>query len=324
VPTRRRKRRTDTRCRLPAPPRTSPSPPGCGRLAPPSCSRSPVRPPSPPTPAPDCDAPGFARTLQPVPARNGLPREARALWLSRALIRWPGATPGARHRLYHTRNSGLRLDGGRVLGADGALDLQAAAAPPPPALAQRFRYAGDGPLLALAAATRRSCPNSRAGNSLLVEEDASGKLLQATGLQLAGLLDDLYAGAADAPALGATLADTSRCTACGRRRRNRCGCAPMRMPTRKRTQCWRCRSTPPPVCGRWRVRRTIAVATTAISSMCRSPVSAWCATASPIPTRSASAQTRSAATSPTWPIPRSPRPAGAGRPRRDSPRRPTW
>src|SRR5205085_11347758 len=78
------------------------------------------------------------------------------------------------------------------------------AAEPPPALAQRFRYAGDGPLLALAAGDQAKLPELARGQLLLAEEDANGKLLHATGLQLAGLLDDLYAKAADAPALGAT------------------------------------------------------------------------------------------------------------------------
>jgi 1,4-alpha-glucan branching enzyme len=41
---------------------------------------------------------------------------------------------------------------------------------------------------------------------LLAEEDPRGKLVQATGLQAAGLLDDLYAAAVQAPPLGAALA----------------------------------------------------------------------------------------------------------------------
>jgi pullulanase/glycogen debranching enzyme len=153
----------------------------------------------------DCDAPAFARTLQPSPSRNGLPTHARALWLSRALIRWPGAAPAARFRLYHSRNAGLRIEGGHVLGADGALELQAATSAPA-ALDQRFRFAGAGPLLAIAAADQAQLPELARGQLLLAEEDARGKLVQATGLQAAGLLDDLYAAAVQSPPLGSALA----------------------------------------------------------------------------------------------------------------------
>jgi len=158
-------------------------------------------------PVADCDGPDFARTLQPAASNAALPGHARALWLSRALIRWPGATPGAHYRLYYSGKAALRLDGGRVLGADGALELLAAAGAPPPALEQRFRYAGAGPLLALSAADQARLPELARGQMLLTEEDAQGKLRQATGLQLAGLLDDLYAAAVDAPGLGAIQAD---------------------------------------------------------------------------------------------------------------------
>src|SRR5436190_4569400 len=157
----------------------------------------------------DCDA-SFARTLQPVSAWKPPPADARAVWLSRALVRWPGATVGARFRLYHSRSASIHLDGDRVVGADaGPLELQVSNAPLPAALAGRFGYLEAGPLLALSHEDQQKLPVLLRGQLLLVEEDARGRLRQATGVQVAGLLDDLYAGAVTAPALGAEFRDGS-------------------------------------------------------------------------------------------------------------------
>jgi len=151
----------------------------------------------------DCDAPAFARTLQPVSAWNPPPADARAVSLSRAQILWPGATPGARFRLYHSRSASIHLDGDRVVGADEApLELQARTTPA--LVAARYAYIEPGPLLELSRDVQEKLPELLRGQLLLVEEDARGRLRQATGVQLAGLLDDLYAGPVSSPALGPT------------------------------------------------------------------------------------------------------------------------
>ena len=157
----------------------------------------------------DCDSDAFARVTQPVPTRNAAPVEARAAWLSRALIRWPGADPRAGFRLHHSRSGSLRLEGGRVLGADGSLALQLHAGALPEGLATRFAWLGAGPVLALAPPDQAKLRELARGQWLLTEEDADGKVLHATALQVAGLLDDLYAGAVDAPALGASVENGS-------------------------------------------------------------------------------------------------------------------
>jgi len=155
----------------------------------------------------DCDAPGFARTLQPVPAAQPAPVDARAVWLSRALLRWPDADAASRFRIYYSRSASLRLADGRIEGADGALALKLSYVDMPRALSTRFAYVGDGPLLALAPKDQAKLSELARGQMLAVEEDAQGRVRQATGIQLAGLLDDLYAGAAHAPPLGALLVD---------------------------------------------------------------------------------------------------------------------
>ncbi|MET0320224.1 MAG: pullulanase-type alpha-1,6-glucosidase [Duganella sp.] len=152
----------------------------------------------------DCDGP-FATVLQAAPATD-----ARAYWLDRRLIQWPraagdSATTGV-FKLYHSATARLRATpGSRVSGADGALTLTASATPAPAALAQRFKFIGAGPLLAVAPADAARVPGLLTGQVLLVREAADGAVLDATAVQLAGALDDLYASAEQAPDLGVTV-----------------------------------------------------------------------------------------------------------------------
>ncbi|KLJ01084.1 alpha-1,6-glucosidase [Luteimonas sp. FCS-9] len=157
-----------------------------------------------PAGAADCDAPGFARTLHPVQP-DATPAHARAHWLDRRLLRWPGtaAAPDTRFRLYHAADATLAVrPGATVQGHDGALDLDVRTAPVPAALAERFGFVGDGVTLETATDDATLSALHR-GQSLLVHEDARGQVLDATGLQHAGALDDRYRDAAALPDFGA-------------------------------------------------------------------------------------------------------------------------
>jgi pullulanase len=152
----------------------------------------------------DCDMPGFARTLS-----AGAPAEvppARAHWLDRGTIRWPGAPLGGRYRLHHAQAGGIVATPGRaVAGADGAVELSPFSAMLPRDLAARFAFVGDGIHLAFRDDDRARLPTLLQGQLVLVREDAAGTVLDATGLQHAAVLDDLYAGAAQAETLGVTV-----------------------------------------------------------------------------------------------------------------------
>ena len=148
-----------------------------------------------------CDAGNAATVLHPAaePARD-----ARAYWLDRSLIQWPGAkTDGAaRFRLYHSASARLRAAVGRpVSGADGHLGLQQVKVEMTATLAERFKFIGEGPRLLLDAAHAAALPALLRGQLLLVREDDAGRVLDATALQTPGALDDLYAAAENA-ALG--------------------------------------------------------------------------------------------------------------------------
>ena len=154
----------------------------------------------------DCDG-DFQRVLQPgLTAEAAGVIDARAVWLDRRHIHWPGqpeASAERRYRLLHAAQGRIAAQAGqRAAGFDAALPLQTAAPAARPDAA-RWAWLGSGVTLALQAAdTRRSAALHR-GQLVIVQEDATGRVLQATAMQAAGALDDLYAAAEDAPALGA-------------------------------------------------------------------------------------------------------------------------
>jgi pullulanase len=153
----------------------------------------------------DCDLEGTHTVLAAPPAPNAMPPDARAIWLDGTLIRWPGAAPSGRYRLYHSAEARLVAAAGQpVQGADGVLTLQNHPTALPTAVAQRFRHVGDGATLAV---TPSDLPRLRPllrQQLVLVREDDSGRTLEATQLQHPGALDALYAGAANLRDLGAT------------------------------------------------------------------------------------------------------------------------
>ena len=152
-----------------------------------------------------CDAP----TLYSVLRADARRHEARAVWLDARSLQWPAAAPaGARHRLYHAAAGGIGAEPGAVVaGADGALPLQPLADALPAALAARFAYLAPGLRLQVAPADADEARlrSLHRGQLLLVQEDAAGRVLQATALQHAGALDALYAAAEALPDLGVTI-----------------------------------------------------------------------------------------------------------------------
>ncbi|MBA5638099.1 DUF3372 domain-containing protein [Duganella sp. LX20W] len=133
--------------------------------------------------------------------------DARAYWFNRQLLRWPGADAGATFKLYYSAAGTLNTAAGaKVSGADGAITLERYDGALPAELAQRFKFVAAGATLALPAAD-----GARAGTLLrqqlvLVQEGPDGTVRDATSMQIAGALDDLYAGAGEANDLGVTVA----------------------------------------------------------------------------------------------------------------------
>ncbi|MRW92283.1 pullulanase-type alpha-1,6-glucosidase [Duganella sp. FT80W] len=144
----------------------------------------------------DCDG-GFATVLSPAAASA----DARAYWLDRQRIQWPGAAAGGVFKLYYSANAQLQATpGARVTGADGAISLSRFDGALPAALAQRFKFIGAGAVLTVADQARVAKLLTQ--QVLLVQEADDGTVRDATALQIAGALDDLYASAAKAEDLG--------------------------------------------------------------------------------------------------------------------------
>jgi pullulanase-type alpha-1,6-glucosidase len=162
-----------------------------------------ARPAAPPPTLAACQA-GHETVLHAAPA-DAVAAAARAVWLDARTLRWPGAPADGRYRLWHSaRGQIVARVGERVQGADGSLALVPTATPMPAAVEERFRWVATGATLALA--QPRALDAAMASQWVLVQEDAQGRVVQATHTQAAALLDERFAAAADpavVPALGA-------------------------------------------------------------------------------------------------------------------------
>jgi pullulanase len=146
----------------------------------------------------DCNAADWQTVLQ----RSGGPADARAVWLDRRQLQWPGApAEGSHYRLHHSAAGALKLQPGHpVQGADESWPLAPQAATP----VERFKHVGAGVRLALGDAEASRWARLTSGQWVLAREAADGTLQDATTVQLPGLLDDVFAPAGALPDLGAT------------------------------------------------------------------------------------------------------------------------
>lgn len=134
-----------------------------------------------------CNTDAFQSTLHAAPGAF----EARAVWLNRQLAKWPGASSDGTFKLYHSRNGAITATpGARVAGADGALALSIATDATPADAAARFRYVGNGPVLAVGAGDIERLPSLHRHQLVLVQEAVDGSVRAAARLQAAGAIDD--------------------------------------------------------------------------------------------------------------------------------------
>ena len=148
-----------------------------------------------------CNSAGFQEVLQ----ANGEQVDARAVWLDKRLVRWPGAPLDARFRLYHSPAASIVAKAGsKVAGAAGSIKLDISPTAVPQATAERFKWVATGPTLRVADADLARLPALHREQLVLVQEDARGMVVAATRIQSAGALDELYAAAEAIPDLGAT------------------------------------------------------------------------------------------------------------------------
>ncbi|MFY7856604.1 MAG: pullulanase-associated domain-containing protein, partial [Rubrivivax sp.] len=152
---------------------------------------------------------GDATVYTRVPdTRRASTTDARAVWLDGRLLRWPRvAAGGGPIKLYHSATGQITapLDG-PVAGADGAVVLEAVAAPLPAPLAERFKWVESGVTLRVPDGDAARVKTLLKSQLVLVQEDAAGRVMNATTAQLPGALDALYAAAEAVPDLGVKIA----------------------------------------------------------------------------------------------------------------------
>ncbi|QJQ07638.1 DUF3372 domain-containing protein [Undibacterium piscinae] len=137
---------------------------------------------------------------------------ARAYWLDRQLIQWPGVQESGKFRIYYSARGQIKAAiGTKVAGADGTLALEVFSGSLPAALATRFKFVGAGAVLKIADADRVRMSELHKRQMLLVQENAEGEVLKLAALQAAGALDDIYASAKKIDDLGVSIrAKTTR------------------------------------------------------------------------------------------------------------------
>jgi pullulanase-type alpha-1,6-glucosidase len=134
-----------------------------------------------------------------VVSGNGLPslKPQKAFWLGRSYIAWNlGANPtGQTYRLYAAPTGGLTPTPTGITGGTAFPLTYDPAGLPADVKAKFPAQAGLG-ALRLPADVAGQAPQLLKGQVAVAAFDAGGNLLDATGLQIPGVLDDLYAGAA--------------------------------------------------------------------------------------------------------------------------------
>ena len=153
-----------------------------------------------------CDASSFQTVLHASPSRN----DARAVWLNRQLVKWPGMETSGTFKLYHSLKGQIEAARNtRVTGAEGALTLDVFKGKGVSDTAARFKYLAEGVVLAVQEVDRTMLENLYKQQLLLVREATDGTVLDVTALQVAGALDDQYASAGNVSDLGVSVARLS-------------------------------------------------------------------------------------------------------------------
>jgi pullulanase len=144
--------------------------------------------------------------LSPPDTRRVSTRDARAFWLTQRLLQWPAATTAGTFKLYHSSRGALRVVKDQaVTGHDGALLLDVSTAPVATAVAERFKWIGSGPRFAVREADVARLDALFKQQLVLVQEDAQGRVQNATTAQIPGALDERYAAAENVNDLGVSI-----------------------------------------------------------------------------------------------------------------------
>ncbi|HEY0701026.1 MAG TPA: pullulanase-type alpha-1,6-glucosidase, partial [Micromonospora sp.] len=135
--------------------------------------------------------------------------QQKAHWIDRTTVAWKvGPTDGRRYELVAAPDGGLTVVDGELAGTYTSIGLTAQRNGLTEAQRAAFPHLWDHAALRLDSTDAARLKKALRGQLVVTERDAEGELLAATGVQIPGVLDDLYADATRAR-LGATFADGS-------------------------------------------------------------------------------------------------------------------
>ncbi len=138
--------------------------------------------------------------------RSASTLDAKAYWLTKQLIQWPRVDGSGVFKLYHSANGQIvAAKDAAVTGADGSITLDVFTGTVPSAAATRFKYVAPGVVVSVKDADVAQRNDLHRKQLVLVQEDSTGKVQNATTAQVAGALDDLYAAAQSVTDLGVSL-----------------------------------------------------------------------------------------------------------------------
>ncbi len=128
---------------------------------------------------------------------------ASAHWLNANTLAWPGTPATGSYRLFYANNGGLGSNNTGVTGADGNVVLNIGG-PLSATLKAKFPHLSGALALTISDTDLQYLKDRQSSQFAIAQYDAAGKLIQVTSLQLAGMLDALFAANAASAKLGVT------------------------------------------------------------------------------------------------------------------------
>ncbi|MFI2505053.1 pullulanase-type alpha-1,6-glucosidase [Streptomyces sp. NPDC018972] len=149
---------------------------------------------------------GQEKYLLPQPAGSAAaldPTTSKAVWIDRDTVVWDGSEAAASTQLLASRTGSIKVQDGALTGED-ARWLRLTSATLTDAQKARFPHLKDGTAWSVDPRDRDRVREALRGQVVASQRAANGAVLAATGVQIAGVLDDLYAAGATKAKLGPT------------------------------------------------------------------------------------------------------------------------
>ncbi|MFI1416805.1 pullulanase-type alpha-1,6-glucosidase [Streptomyces sp. NPDC020731] len=147
---------------------------------------------------------GQEKYLLPQPAGSAAaldPATSKAVWIDRDTVVWDGSEAAASTQLLASRTGSIKVQDGALTSED-ARWLRLTSATLTDAQKARFPHLKDGTAWSVDPRDRDRVREALRGQVVASQHAANGAVLAATGVQIAGVLDDLYADGATKAELG--------------------------------------------------------------------------------------------------------------------------